>query len=444
MDLLDDENQVPVDNPYTKPLLDTSGAPVAQNAIAAARQAKIDEALQRVRNQRKLDADATAPTQADRDNLFNDNLARSTSAGLANALNFTGAFNGGQKQDSALASTLLAQNDLSTKNLADKQARSQLALTQGRQDRTDAEKQVNDDEAATIKNSNFAAAQAKLLAKQDPNSPESLAAVQLAEKYTRKPGSFKGKSAAQLEASLPGFAKAYEVDQKSLDRRDLRADKLDAKALQLSEKQSQVDDKGISALEAKSSPDSASSRQAFGVAASKIQGAQAADALIDQAKHQKGGLDNRQMHELAGSVNKLIGNSNAVSNIESLIPSTASMAFAKAKEYVGLGPQGSGTDEFTDRLAETVMREKEVAQQQIRNRQSTLFGANKALASRRPDEVAGIIARTNGDVEKQFKEWGLPVPAAYVGTSSAAAAAPASSTVDLNAIDAELAKRAGK
>src|SRR5262249_18470160 len=104
-----------------------------------------------------------------------------------------------------------------------------------------------------------------------------------------------------------------------------------------------------------------------GIVQGKINAAEHAQALLDQPKNQPGGLDSRQVEELAQSTSNLLGNgTQASARVEALVPHTFFGRAQSLNEYFSNHPQGQEMQAFTDRLGETIAREKKLAENQKR------------------------------------------------------------------------------
>lgn len=102
-----------------------------------------------------------------------------------------------------------------------------------------------------------------------------------------------------------------------------------------------------------------------GVVQGKLVSAEAAQQLIDQGKTQQGGLDSRQIEELAQSTGKLLGGgATASARIDALVPHTLMGKAQTLQEYLSNNPTGANQQAFVDRMAETVAREKALANNQ--------------------------------------------------------------------------------
>ncbi len=123
-----------------------------------------------------------------------------------------------------------------------------------------------------------------------------------------------------------------------------------------------------------------------GLVQGKINAAERAQALLDQAKSQPGGLDSRQIEELAQSTSNLLGSgTQASARVEGLIPHTLFGRTQSLKEYLTNNPTGQGMQAFTDRLAETIGREKKLADTQKKQFQIEGLGAHSRLKKSNPE-----------------------------------------------------------
>ena len=123
-----------------------------------------------------------------------------------------------------------------------------------------------------------------------------------------------------------------------------------------------------------------------GVIQNKINSAEAAEALIDQGRKQPGGLDSRQIEEVAQSTAKLLGGGNTASaRVEALVPHTMMGRAQTFKEWLSNKPQGQEMQEFVDRLGETITREKVLALKQKQQFQVSGLSAHNRLKQKHPD-----------------------------------------------------------
>lgn len=123
-----------------------------------------------------------------------------------------------------------------------------------------------------------------------------------------------------------------------------------------------------------------------GVVQGKINSAEAAEQLLQQAKTQKDGLDSRQIEELAQSTSKLLGGGNTASaRVDALVPHTFLGRAQTMKEYLTGNPSGQDMQAFTDRLADTISREKDLANNQKKQFQIEALPAHARLRNSNPE-----------------------------------------------------------
>ncbi len=151
----------------------------------------------------------------------------------------------------------------------------------------------------------------------------------------------------------------------------------------------------------------------------KINSAEAAEQLIDQGKGQKGGLDSRQIEELAQSTSKLLGGgAQASARIEALVPHTMWGRAQSLKEWITNDPTGTGQEEFVKRMAETVAREKALAVDQMKQFQIEGLPAHARLKNKNPELYNSILEAKGIDpamIDKSGR-YKKAAPAADVGS----------------------------
>ncbi len=158
----------------------------------------------------------------------------------------------------------------------------------------------------------------------------------------------------------------------------------------LSDKQDKDVDNDFTKLEKRLTAETGSSRSAFGKSANVIRSAEAAEALIDQVPN--GDLDNRQIKELARSVDSMLSNGAAtITGSGGLIPSTASGDAAKIEEYISGLPKGAGQQAFVKRLQDTIRREKQIAGKQINGTQNKVLSAYSHLKKKAPERYDDMM-----------------------------------------------------
>lgn len=131
-----------------------------------------------------------------------------------------------------------------------------------------------------------------------------------------------------------------------------------------------------------------------GVVQGKMTNAEAAETLLEQIKGQPGGASASQLEELAGSTAKLINgnNSTASERVNALVPHTGWGKVQSVHEWAVNHPVGTDQQAFTDRLGETVAREKALAQNQMKQFQIEGLPAFAALKSRNPNLYNNILS----------------------------------------------------
>lgn len=196
--------------------------------------------------------------------------------------------------------------------------------------------------------------------------------------------------AAKDQASLDIQAKNADTKAKSADdahqdRISGRRDKADAKA-------GVQDQKDSLELDTFLSKGWAGKSGQAGATQGRINSAEAAEQLIEQGKHQNGGLDSRQIEELAQSTGKLLGGgASASARIEALVPHTMFGRAQSLNEWLSNEPKGAEQQAFVARMAETVAREKALAQTQQRQYQIEGLPARSGFKTRNPDLYNSIL-----------------------------------------------------
>lgn len=151
-----------------------------------------------------------------------------------------------------------------------------------------------------------------------------------------------------------------------------------------------------------------------GVIQGKINSAEAAQALIDQGETQEGGLDSRQIEELAQSTARLLGSgTQASARVEALVPHTLLGKTQTLKEWLSGEPKGQEMQAFVDRLKETISREKSLAEDQQRKYQIEGLGQFGGLKKRNP-QLFNEILQSKGispemiDEKGRYKKQSVP------------------------------------
>lgn len=169
-------------------------------------------------------------------------------------------------------------------------------------------------------------------------------------------------------------------------------------------------------------PTLASSRSDLGRNQAVVTSAKKIETLGGQGRSQSGGLDTRQIEEVAAATASLLQNGSvgAQGTIRRLVPKSFSADKAGIQEYIKGLPVGAGQQAFVDRMLETARRERELAEGNIKAFQT---GAYKDAKSLLTPEQAAEYERNHPHV-------------------TGASTAPAGGGGLLDAIRAEQAKRA--
>lgn len=162
----------------------------------------------------------------------------------------------------------------------------------------------------------------------------------------------------------------------------------------------------------------ASSRSDLGVQQGIVSKADRLLALAEQAKTQKGGLDKRQVEELAIASANLVGGATggAESTIKALVPQTYTSNAAGLAEWLGNAPKGTDQQAFVDRMAESAQREKFLATEKIKSTKSEVLSSYADLKNKDADRWNQALAVHFGD-NPQFDKNGRYVMQTYKSPS---------------------------
>lgn len=124
-----------------------------------------------------------------------------------------------------------------------------------------------------------------------------------------------------------------------------------------------------------------------------------------QAAAQKGGLDKRQVHELAiASANLLSSGSGAAqATVEALVPHSIGTSAASIEEWLSSEPQGTNQQAFVNRMFDTANREKHLAGEKLNAYRSTFLNNYGDLAGNPRYED---MKKRNLPPDAQFDEQG--------------------------------------
>jgi hypothetical protein len=122
----------------------------------------------------------------------------------------------------------------------------------------------------------------------------------------------------------------------------------------------------------------------------RVDNAQRIEALLSQVHNNP---DPRQMEELAISSQALLSSSGtpAAEQVKALIPHTAMSSANAFREWLTNNPTGTGQQEFVKRMAETVEREKDLANQQVQKAQRQRLSAYGRFKDADPETYNAIL-----------------------------------------------------
>lgn len=173
----------------------------------------------------------------------------------------------------------------------------------------------------------------------------------------------------------------------------------------------------------------ASSRSDMGKQQGTVSAADKVLTLGQQGDSQQGGLDNRQIHELALASASLVsggGTGAAQSTVEALVPHSAGSIESRVEEWLTSNPTGANQQQFVHRMLDTAQREKQLAGEKIKGYKAEVLDSYSDLAGKDPDRYNRVKARVFGD-DSQFDKNGSYVQQQYK-PPEAPAAPPAPGT----------------
>lgn len=214
-------------------------------------------------------------------------------------------------------------------------------------------------------------------------------------------------SAADLEKRFPQLQHMATSKENLEARKDTAREHAADRAALLQVKGEEKADKRFSDMNNKLVEETASSRSAFGKAANINRSGDAIETLINQIPD-KNDIDNRQMYEIARSLDAMLSSGAAtISGAGHLIPSSASGDLSKIQEYVSGIPKGAKQAEFVKRMAETVRREKELAKKQINTTKDKILAGYSDLKNKDSNRFESIL-KTHGIDEESKSSSGYP------------------------------------
>lgn len=272
------------------------------------------------------------------------------------------------------------------------------------------ERTAHKGEVADLEQKNIQMQQVKDAA--DPASNISELYRNLAVKMGMNPDQVKNASALALEKTL-GPLERYMTAQEAMrlreqsmaESRALRLQQMDIARQNhedmMNERNERHMDQDFMNMGNKINAGLASSRNGLGQAQRIVNQAERIQQLIDQARTQKGGPDSRQMRELATSLDSMLkGGMSTVRGTDELMPQTARGKYKSFLEYVTNEPQGQDMNAFMERVADTVQREKDVAEAQRRQIQQQLFGGYQHLSRKDPERYKSALQNYGLDMDQ--------------------------------------------
>lgn len=149
---------------------------------------------------------------------------------------------------------------------------------------------------------------------------------------------------------------------------------------------------------------SKSVRSAFGISKIGFDRAERLQALT--SAFPSGNLDRRQIEELAVGLNSLLGGSNspAREQVRALVPKTALGDSLKLYEWLSSSQTGLKQQEFVKRLSDTVSREKETMENQLKRTRFQRIAPFSDLEKQSPDTFYDIL-RSNDVDPAEYQAW---------------------------------------
>jgi hypothetical protein len=163
------------------------------------------------------------------------------------------------------------------------------------------------------------------------------------------------------------------------------------KQFRISEQVSAQDEKSAKLLQKDLDPNM-NSRGNMAKNQARIDAAERLEALAVEKDGQFVNLTPQQMNELASGLDTLISSNPSISGREHLTPESKSKWIANRLQWLTDNPRGADQIAFTANMVDTIRREKEVAQGQIRRVQKERLAAHKGLKQRNPNLYNDIIS----------------------------------------------------
>lgn len=163
------------------------------------------------------------------------------------------------------------------------------------------------------------------------------------------------------------------------------------KQFKLSDQITTQDDKAAKSLQKDLDPNM-NSRGNMARNQARVDAAERLEALAVEKDGQFVNLTPQQMNELAAGLDTLISSNPSISGREHLTPESKSKWIANRLQWLTDNPQGADQIAFSMNMVDTIRREKEVAQEQIRRVQKERLAAHKGLKQRNPNLYNEIVS----------------------------------------------------
>lgn len=242
---------------------------------------------------------------------------------------------------------------------------------------------------------NFQKAQMELgdiKAESDPNSEISKTFRELAKQMNLKIGA--DTTAAQIKKAMPAIEMKFKIE-------EMKAQKAEKSSNSANEK----DTKRLDHLNEKITSEIASGRSAFGVAARNKQAVENAGALF-QGNQDLNTLDNRQAYEVAKVMDRVLSQgAPTIRGSDHFNIQTAKSWIAGKMEQVTNKRQEAGLGSFLNTMKDTLNREGQIADQQIKSAQGELIASYGDLAEKdSTKEKMALILEKHGLSPDIFKK----------------------------------------
>lgn len=131
----------------------------------------------------------------------------------------------------------------------------------------------------------------------------------------------------------------------------------------------------------------------FGQISAKVQSAERLQTLVNAYKDSGGNLPKAQMEELSMGLAGMLTNSNspAVSQVQALVPHTFMGNVQDAGSWLLNEPRGADQQKFVSKMADTINREKNLANDQLNSIRASRLPAHGTLKNLAPDKYNALL-----------------------------------------------------